>query len=129
MARRSHLKGRAPFRERDQRELEDNLIFCFFLSFKFCPPHFLFIGYQSELEDNLIFRFFFSFEFCPPYFFGGLLQTRESWRTTYFSVFSPLNFVLHISLKFMKNHKELADDCIFRFFHHLNSDFLIRLVR
>ena len=60
------------------------LNFLLFLSFKFCPPYFLwgFIGYQRDLEDNLIFRFFFSFEFRPPYFLGGLLETRESWRTT-----------------------------------------------
>ena len=69
VARRSHLKGRAPFRERDQIDLEDNLIFCFFYHLNFVL-HIFFgvIGYQRDLEDNLIFRFF-SFEFCPPYFF------------------------------------------------------------
>ena len=70
VARRSHLKGRAPFRERDQIDLEDNLIFCFFYHLNFVLHIFFlgFIGYQRDLEDNLIFRFF-TFEFCPPYFF------------------------------------------------------------
>ena len=88
MARRSHLKGRAPFRERDQIDLEDNLIFCFFLSFKFCPPYLLFGFYWIPERPGGQPNFpFFHLWILSSIFLWSLWKTIESWRATLFSFF------------------------------------------